>query len=256
MEAIPPRQSDILTEAREAGQVMVDDLAQAYQVTPQTIRKDINDLCQRGLLQRIHGGAVISTSVTNFAYEARRRLAHEEKRLIGVAAARLIPDDCSILINIGTTTEQVAAALRGKRDLLVITNNTHVISILTGYPQIEIIVAGGVVRQSDGGIVGEAAVDFIRQFKVDYAIVGASGIDPDGSLLDYDYREVKVAKAIMDNARTTILVADSMKLERSAPVRIGHLSELDYVVTDKPLPPALQSICDEAEVQVELAGTA
>ena len=91
MEPIAPRQSEILKEAREAGQVMVDDLAQTYQVTPQTIRKDINDLCQRGLLQRIHGGAVISTSVTNFAYEARRRLAHEEKRLIGVAAARLIP---------------------------------------------------------------------------------------------------------------------------------------------------------------------
>ncbi len=253
MDALTPRQTDILEEARESGQVMVEGLAQAYQVTPQTIRKDINDLCQRGVLQRIHGGAVISTSVTNFDYESRRRLAQNEKRLIGTAAARLIPDDCSILINIGTTTEQVAMALRSKKDLLVITNNTHVISILTGHPRIEIIVAGGVVRQSDGGIVGEAAVDFIRQFKVDYAIIGTSGIDADGSLLDYDYREVKVAKAIMDNARTTILVADSMKLERSAPVRIGHLSELDHVVTDAPLPSALQDVCDEAGVQVIVA---
>ena len=129
----------------------------------------------------------------------------------------------------------------------------HVINILTGHPQIELVIAGGVVRQADGGVVGEAAVDFIRQFKVDYAIIGTSGLDEDGSLLDYDYREVKVAKAIIENARQTILVADSMKLERSAPVRIAHLSELDHVVTDRPLPPSLQSICTEAGVNVVVA---
>ena len=250
MEPVAPRQADILSAARASGRVNVDALAQQFGVTPQTIRKDINELCDRGLLQRVHGGAVVTTSVTNFGYEARRRLAQDEKRKIGRAAAELIPDDCSILINIGTTTEQVAMALRAKRNLMVITNNIHVINILTGHPQIELVISGGVVRQADGGIVGEAAVDFIRQFKVDYAIIGTSGIDEDGSLLDYDYREVKVAKAIMENARQTILVADSMKLERSAPVRIAHLSDLDHFVTDRPLPPALASMCSEAGVEL------
>ena len=100
-------------------------------------------------------------------------------------------------------------------------------------PKIDVIVAGGMVRRTDGGIVGEAAVDFIRQFKVDYAVIGVSAIDDDGALLDFDYREVRAAQAIIDNARNVILVADAMKFTRSAPVRIGHLSQIDVFVTDR-----------------------
>jgi DeoR family glycerol-3-phosphate regulon repressor len=250
---VPPRQQDIVRLAREQGRVDVEMLAGRFNVTPQTIRKDLNDLCERGLLQRYHGGAVISSSVANFGYDARRQIATEEKRRIGFKAASLIPDNCSILINIGTTTEQVATALRGHKGLMVITNNINVANILMGAPEIELIIAGGVVRHSDGGIVGEAAVDFIRQFKVDYAVIGTSGIDEDGTLLDYDYREVKVAKAILGCARQTMLVADRLKYERTAPVRIGHLSDLDYFVTDIPPPPRLTAICRENEVRVEIA---
>ena len=253
MEPVTPRQTDIVKRAKELGRVNVELLAAELSVSPQTIRKDINILCDRGLLNRFHGGAVLASGVANFGYEARRRLATEEKRLIGIKAASLIPDNSSLLINIGTTTEQVAMALRGKKGLLVITNNVNAVNIMRGFDDIEVIVAGGVVRHTDGGIVGEAAVDFIRQFKVDYAIIGASAIDEDGSLLDYDYREVSVAKAIMDCARQVILVADSMKYERSAPVRIGYIAELDGFVTDKPLPPRLAEICRENNVRVEIA---
>jgi DeoR family glycerol-3-phosphate regulon repressor len=115
---------------------------------------------------------------------------------------------------------------------MVITNNINVANLMRAYSQIEVVIAGGVVRRSDGGIVGEAAVDFIRQFKVDFAIVGTSAIDEDGSLLDYDFREVKVAQAIMANARQVILVADRTKFDRTAPVRIGSVSQVDVFVTD------------------------
>ena len=253
MLAVSPRQQEIVRLARDSGRVHVEGLAERFNVTPQTIRKDLNDLCERGVLQRYHGGAVISSGVANFGYEARRQLATEGKRLIGAKAAFLIPDNSSILINIGTTTEQVATALRNRHGLLVITNNTNVINILLGCAGIEVIVAGGVLRHSDGGVVGEAAVDFIRQFKVDYAVIGTSAIDEDGSLLDYDYREVKVAKAIMDCARHTILVADSMKYERTAPVRIGHISEIDTLVTDKAPPNAISAICREHKVEIAIA---
>ncbi|MEX0921757.1 MAG: DeoR/GlpR family DNA-binding transcription regulator [Rhodovibrionaceae bacterium] len=256
MDVVTPRKSDIMKLAKELGRVNVEALSAHFDVTPQTIRKDLNDLCEAGLLQRFHGGAVLSSGVANFGYEARREFATEEKRLIGLRAAALIPDNCSLLINIGTTTEQVAMALRSKKGLLVISNNINVVNILLGFEDIEVIMAGGVVRHSDGGIVGEAAVDFIRQFKVDYAVIGASAIDQDGSLLDYDYREVKVAKAIMENARHTILVADSMKYERSAPARIGHMSMLDTFVTDAPPPGPLMQLCAEHGVEVEIAGPA
>ena len=152
-----------------------------------------------------------------------------------------------------TTTEQVAVALRSKKGLLTITNNINVVNILQGHEQIEVIVAGGVVRHLDGGVVGEAAVDFIRQFKVDYAVIGTSAIDEDGTLLDFDYREVKVAQAIISCARKSILVADSMKFERTAPVRIGHISQIDYLVTNTALHPRLRDICRDKDVQIEIA---
>jgi DeoR family glycerol-3-phosphate regulon repressor len=252
---VTPRQQEIIRLARETGRVNVEGLAEHFSVTPQTIRKDLNDLADQGLLQRYHGGAIIASGVANFGYEARRMLATEEKRRIGIKAASLIPDNSSILINIGTTTEQVAMALRHRQGLMVITNNTNVIKILTGADGIEVIVAGGVLRHQDGGIVGEAAVDFIRQFKVDYAVIGTSAIDPDGSLLDYDYREVKVAKAIMACARHTILVADAMKHRRTAPVRIGHISEINSFVTDEPPPPQIAAICHDAGVAIEIASS-
>jgi DeoR family glycerol-3-phosphate regulon repressor len=248
-----PRQADILSLARDSGRLDVEALATRFGVTPQTIRKDLNELCEQGLLQRYHGGAMLPSGVANLAYESRRQLATDAKRRIGLKAAELIPNSCSLLINIGTTTEQVATALRGHKGLMVITNNMNAVNILRGYDEIEVIVAGGVLRHSDGGIVGAPAVEFLRQFKVDYAIIGASAIDEEGSLLDYDYREVEVARKIVETARCVILVADSLKYERSAPVRIGHISDVDHFVTDAPPPERLQRICAEHQVKVEVA---
>ncbi len=250
MDLLTPRQKEILEIAQLQGRVMVDDLVGRFDVTPQTIRKDLNDLCLRNVLNRVHGGAVLAMGVTNFDYEARRLLAVDEKRRIGEVAAKLIPSHCTILINIGTTTEQVARHLLTHNGLMVITNNINVVNILNVKPDFEIIVSGGVVRHSDGGVVGEAAVDFIGQFKVDYAIIGASAIDPDGSLLDYDYREVRVSQAIIANARKTILVADAMKFERRAPVRIGHLSAIDMLVTEADPPAPIRQICQENGIEV------
>jgi DeoR family glycerol-3-phosphate regulon repressor len=107
-----------------------------------------------------------------------------------------------------------------------------------------------VVRGADGGIVGEAAVDFIRQFKVDYAVIGVSAIDHDGALLDFDYREVKVAQAIIANARHVILVSDATKFERTAPVRIGHLSQVHTFITDHCPFDNIREICAEHDVRI------
>ncbi|MEL6220451.1 MAG: DeoR/GlpR family DNA-binding transcription regulator [Pseudomonadota bacterium] len=253
---ISDRQREILETARTQGRVSVEGLAGDYSVTPQTIRRDLNELCTRGLLSRVHGGAVPAHSVSNFGYAERRALAADAKRRIGEATARLIPEHCSLFINLGTTTEQVARALFDHRDLAVITNNINVVNLLSGSPEKQVIIAGGVVRPTDGGIVGEATVDFIRQFKVDFAVIGASALDQDGSILDFDYREVKVAQAILENARRTILVADHLKFSRAAPVRIAHVSRLERIVTDQPPPPAFTAICRNHGVAIEIAGGA
>jgi DeoR family glycerol-3-phosphate regulon repressor len=247
---LPPRHAEIIQLAKDKGRVLVDDLAAHFDVTPQTIRKDLNDLCEQRLLTRIHGGALFPSGTENMEYEARRKIAAEEKEAIGRAAARLIPDKASLFINIGTTTEAVGKALLDHDGLMVITNNINVANRMRVFPAFEVVIAGGVVRGSDGGIVGEAAVDFIKQFKVDYAVIGASAIDHDGALLDFDFREVKVAQAIIANAREVILVADSTKFERTAPVRIGHLSQVDTFITDRCDIAAVRRICQEAEVEL------
>ncbi|MFT5697773.1 MAG: DeoR family glycerol-3-phosphate regulon repressor [Desulforhopalus sp.] len=243
MEILSERQNKILELARENGRVEVEELSLRFTVSPQTIRKDLNELCDKQLLQRVHGGAIVGAGIENVSYEARRMLAPSGKKAIGIRAAELIPDNSSLLLNIGTTTEQVAHALSNHRGLLVITNNINAVDIMKHFPNIELIIAGGQVRRSDGGIVGVAAVDFINQFKVDYAVIGVSAIDEDGSLLDYDFREVRVAQAIIKNARHIILVADSMKFGRNAPIRIGHLSQVTTLVTDTKLPSKLNDIC-------------
>ena len=146
----------------------------------------------------------------------------------------------------------MARALTKHEGLLVITNNIHVATTLTPCAGVDVIVIGGMVRRTDGGIVGEAAVDFIKQFKVDYAVIGVSAIDDDGALLDFDYREVRAAQAIIANARRTILVSDAMKFTRSAPVRIGHLSQIDTFVTDQPPPETIIDICRHNGVTLEV----
>ena len=249
----PRRQAEILALAREAGRVSVEELAARFAVTPQTIRRDLNEMCEQRRLTRVHGGAIVAGGVENLAYEARKLVAPSHKRLIGEAAAAHVADHSSLFINLGTTTEEVARALSGHAGLLVITNNLHVATGLYRNPAVEVVLAGGVVRR-DGGIIGASAVEHIRQFRVDLAVVGTSAIDADGTLLDFDVREVQVSQAIIRNARRVMLVADGSKFMRAAPVRIAHLAEVDLLVTDRLPSAAVAALCERHGVAVQEAG--
>lgn len=250
MKILNARHQDIIALTKERGRVDVESLAEHFDVTPQTIRRDLNELCEQNYLGRIHGGAVYLSGVANFAYNSRRLIAVESKQRIGEAAAALIPDNASIMLNIGTTTEQVAKSLSHHKGLMAITNNINIANILLESPETEVLVAGGMARRSDGGIVGAMAVDFIKQFKVDYAIIGVSAIDEDGSLLDFDYREVRVSQAILEHARQVVLVSDGMKFERNAPVCIGHLSQISVFVTDVKPPATIIDLCNSNGIEL------
>ena len=140
---LSPRHADIVAMAKENGRVTVEDLAGHFGVSPQTIRKDLNDLCNQRHLTRIHGGALFPSGIENVEYEARRKIAADEKSAIGKAAALIIPDGASLFINIGTTTEAVGEALLDHDGLMVITNNINVANRLRVYPSIEVVIAGG-----------------------------------------------------------------------------------------------------------------
>lgn len=246
------RQQQILNIARTEGRVLVDELAQRFDVTLQTIRRDLGDLDEAGLIERVHGGAVARAGVSNTSYELRKRTGAEGKAAIGRACARLIPDNSSVILNLGTTTEAVAAALADHANLTVITNNINVANILMPNPGCEVIVAGGRLRRSDGGLVGELTTQFFEQFKVDFAIVGCSALDLDGDLLDFDLSEVRVSRAILNQARQKFVVADHSKLTRAAPGRIVSLSEVDALFTDAELPASLAQACADWGTQVHI----
>ena len=248
------RQVEIVDWLREKGRVTVEDLAAHFGVTPQTIRRDLNELSDAQLVVRVHGGAMVASGVVNLAYEARKLIAGPHKKLIGEAAARLVPDHSSVFVNIGTTTEEAARALAGHAGLLVITNNLHVATELYRSAAVEVFLLGGSVRHADGGIVGSHAVSQIGQFRVDLAIIGTSAIDADGTLLDFDIREVQASRAIIEHARRVVLVADGSKFARSAPVRVAHLSEVDVFVTDRLPSQAVADLCRTHAVEVVEAG--
>ncbi|WP_341218069.1 DeoR/GlpR family transcriptional regulator [Neptunomonas phycophila] len=227
------RQDQIFEMIQQKGFVTIDELVEHFQVTPQTIRRDLNQLAESDKIKRHHGGAGIESSTVNTAYQTRKIMNLEAKQKIATAISKQIPDGSSLFINIGTTTETVAQALLHHKNLQIVTNNLHVATILSVKEDFKIIIAAGEVRHRDGGIIGEATVDFMNQFQMDFGIIGISGIDEDGSLLDFDYREVRVAQMIINNSRQVLLGADSDKFGRSAMVRLGNITQMDHVFTEK-----------------------
>ena len=231
-----PRQSGIIQAASVDGHQTIEALAERFNVTHQTIRRDVNRLANAGLIARFHGGVRLLESTTeNIAYRQRQAIAAGEKQRIARAIAARVPNGCSLIMNIGTTIEAVAHELLRHNDLRVITNNLNVAALLSGNPNCEVIVAGGVVRTNDQAIMGEATI-------------GISGIEPDGTLRDYDYREVRVARTIIDQSRQVWLAADHTKFSRAAMVELATLEEIDMVFTDQDPPSALSDLMAQHDV--------
>lgn len=253
--ALHPRHSQLLALLGARGSSRIEDLAEALGVTLQTVRRDVSALCAQGRVARYHGGVQLPVSTTeNLAWQQRQALNAEAKKRIARAVAAAVPDHCSLLINIGTTTEAVARELLHHKGLRVITNNLNVAGILAAADDCEVIVAGGLMRPMDRGIVGESAVDFIRQFRVDIGLIGISGIEADGTLRDFDLREVKVARAIIDHSREVWLAADHGKFNRPAMVEVARLAQIHRVFTDQAPPAPFEPLLQEADIALHVAG--
>jgi DeoR family glycerol-3-phosphate regulon repressor len=223
------RHDAIIELVRQQSYVSTEELVEHFAVSPQTIRRDLNELANQNKIHRHHGGAALPSSSVNAAYNDRKIMWLEEKAHIAQRVASQIPNGATLFIDIGTTPEAVAHALMNHKDL-----------------------AGGEVRTRDGGIIGEATLDFISQFRLDYGILGISGIDMDGSLLEFDYHEVRTKRAIIENSRCVMLVTDHSKFGRNAMVNLGNMNLIDYLFTDQMPPASVMKIIEQHEVQLEL----
>ena len=247
------RQQEILELARSQGKVSVDDLAERFDVTVQTIRRDLAELTQSGRLARVHGGAILASGVVNIVYEERRRLNESGKQAIALACAAAIPDGASVFMNIGTTTEAVARAMLNHKNLLIVTNNVNIANSLAANQSAEIILTGGTLRRSDGGLVGGLTADMIKQFKFDVSVLGCSAIDEDGELLDYDGQEILVSKTALQRSRRVMVVADHYKFTRKAPLSICTLRDVSCLFTDQRPAEKLRILCQTWGTEILIA---
>lgn len=247
------RHNKILELVKQQGYVSTEQLVEELKVSSQTIRRDLNELAENHLIRRHHGGAGTPSTTENSDYADRKQFFSQQKGCIGKCVAKLIPNGASLFIDIGTTPEAVAHALLGHKNLRIVTNNLNAAYLLMQKEDFQITLAGGGLRP-DGGIIGEATVEFINQFRLDYCILGISAVELDGSMMDYDYHEVQVKRALMRNARQIILVTDHSKFKRNAIVRLGDVKEVNYIVTDSPLPLELQHHLNHSDVNVLVCG--
>lgn len=249
------RQSAILKMLSEDGFVATDDMVSKFDVTPQTIRRDLNELNRRGLITRFHGGAGQSKNMGNRPYKDRLHTRVEAKQTIAELVVGLIPDGATLFLSSGTTIEAIARELSSHKSLKVVTNNVNIAQIMSQNESCEVMIAGGQVRNVDGGIIGLSSLEFIQQFHMDFGLVGTNSVDESGALWDFDQLEVRISRATMKNSHKVILVADHEKFGRRAMNRMGHISEFDMLVTDLPLKEPFAQLFDDSRVKVVCSET-
>lgn len=236
---ITNRQAMIRDLIKDGRFLTVDELARRFSVAPQTIRRDVNGLCDLGLARRRHGGIERLVSHGNLAFTARQAINRAAKQAIAITVAQTIPNQASISLGIGTTPALVAQALLNHDRLRIYTNNLSIALIASANHSFEVHVAGGQVRNSDQDVTGHAVEEFFASVKTDFGIFGVAGVDEDGCLLEFSADEVKIRESIRENCRVSVLVLDASKFDRPAHVRGGWIHELDTVVCDQAPPPKL-----------------
>ena len=253
MRHLTARQEKILDLLKENKNVKVDDLSIDFKVSEQSIRKDLSEICGRGLAARIHGGARLINAISNPNYEQKRLESKNQKWEIGRSAASLIPNNSTVMLISGTTTENVARALYNHENMVIISNNLNIANVLFGSKSKEIIITGGTIRESDGELVGENTVEKISQYKADYGIIGAPAFDIDGQLLDINERAVSIARAILKHSQKIIFVCDSSKLLNTAPHVICDISDIDIFITDQEPPKDFRDIAKKNNTEIVIA---
>ena len=245
------RHQQIIDLVTQTGYISTEELVNVFNVTSQTIRRDLNELAEQGLIRRHHGGAASPSSIENSDYQERKYFFSKEKQAIAQRVASLIKNGSSLFIDIGSTPEAVAHALLQHQNLRIVTHNLNAAHILMEKSDFDITIAGGNLRD-DGGIIGEATVAFLSQFRLDYGILGISAIDEDGTLLDYDFHEVQVKRVLINASRKVFLPVDHSKFNRHAIVRLGSIGDLDVLLTDSQPSEKITQLLQQNNVQLEI----
>jgi len=252
-DALNERQLALLEIVLGKGFATVEWLAERFEVSAQTVRRDIIRLDERGLLQRFHGGAGARESTVRLGYAQKQAVAVDAKTAIGRAAAALVPEGATVFLDVGTTVEAAARALADHRALRIFTNSLPAALHLAGRTGIEVVVTGGTLRGADGSLVGDGATSLLRELRFDLALIGLSGWDEDGSPMDFDLDKIAVKRLAIARATQALALADAGKFDRRAVARIAPPTAFAALVCDRPPSGPLRDRLVSAGVEIKEA---
>jgi DeoR/GlpR family transcriptional regulator of sugar metabolism len=247
---IPARRRQEILRAVRSGSAHVSDLAESLGVSEMTVRRDLRELAADGRVERVRGGAVSAEVEPPFEQTVVER--YEAKDRIGAAAAALVTEGQTVMIDIGTTTLQAAHHLRGSR-ITVVTSSLAVYEELLPDRGIELLLPGGVVRRNYRSLVGVLAEDSLRQLQADVLFLGTSGVDEQLTVWDSTMVEVPIKRAMIAAATRVVLLADAEKFAMKGIVRVCEAGAIDQIVTDDALPASTRAAIDDAGIEVTVA---
>ncbi len=248
-------QSEILEIVGDEGAATVARLAERLAVSGETVRRHVRPLVEEGVLLRSHGGVRLAEAEREPPFARRLRERAAAKRAIARAAAAFVPDGATVMIDTGSTTAYVAAALSERRSLTVITNSIEIARPLVGRGGHRVYIAGGEIRSDLSAVVGPEALGFIGQFRADLAILSIGAIDAGHGFMDYHLDETRVAQAMLAHALRALVVADQAKFGARAAVSVCPLGAIDRIVTDAPPAGELADRLADAGVQISVSPT-
>ncbi len=228
------RRTIILEKLKADGQVFVHELADLFQVSQETIRRDLNKLEEQRQIKKIHGGAVSSQIGFEMEFNERAKLAADEKSAIAKSAAGLFNPGDSLFIDFGSTTLEFTRKLVAVNELTVITNSPQIAGVLHENETIRTILIGGEFIHSRMECVGPIALDNLKRFFVDYAVIGAGAIHVDAGVMDQDINEAAVARQMIENSHHTVVLADGHKLGNHATTLVCGWDKVSYLFTTRP----------------------
>jgi|TARA_R110002050_G_scaffold55357_5_gene125022 DeoR family glycerol-3-phosphate regulon repressor len=244
------RQAYILEKVRQEKSATVEKLSKIFSVSVQSIRKDINFLCEEGLLRRIYGGVEMALQKDNISYDSRKIIHYDEKKIIARLIAKQIPNNSSLFFSIGTTPEIIAKELINHKNLKIFTNNLNVALVCCENSSFEVTLHGGLLRNKHRDIEGNDIEKFFSSYSVDFGIYGVGAIEENGSLLDFTQEECQAREAISKSSKKVFLVADYSKFTRNAYIRSGNISNVDSIFCDKKPPENICKLLEKNGVEI------
>jgi DeoR family fructose operon transcriptional repressor len=247
------RQREIVRLLVDAGSIRIADLVEAFDVSDETIRRDLAMLEEQGLLTRTHGGAIAEGVRRETTFQRRAREFPNEKDAIARAAAELVRDGSTIILDSGTTMRHFATHLRNKRDLVVITNGINNTNELLANSSLTLVLTGGVVRRATLGAGGELAVATLKTLRADHTFIATHGFSAQAGLTYPSFEEVAAKRAMIEAGAQVTLLADGSKCGRESMVRVAPLKAVHRIITSNPIPDDEQARIRDLGIELIIA---